>query len=187
LMILLQAECEDTGSVSSAKKREISKWAASRWFPVRYLNTQTEIWIRKLYWAVQHYTYILNILRVHLLLDQVAVGGLAVIVLAIGPKVWKFKPCRGLWIFNGDKNSQHDFFRGGSKVDGPMSKILRHVKDPYSREEIFVGKINGHLLSSISCFAARCLSLLVTAREFWWVNQELLELRWGSRIDQWWS
>jgi hypothetical protein len=25
LMILLQAECEDTGSVSSAKKREISK------------------------------------------------------------------------------------------------------------------------------------------------------------------
>jgi hypothetical protein len=28
--------------------------------------------------------------------------------------------------------------------------------------------------------------LLVFARELWWINQECLELRWGSTTDQKW-
>jgi hypothetical protein len=34
----------------------------------------------------------------------VGLGGLVVIVLAIGPKVIDFKPGRGRWIFEGDRN-----------------------------------------------------------------------------------
>jgi hypothetical protein len=33
------------------------------------------------------------------------------------------------WTFKGDKNPQHTFLRTGSKAEGPMSKMLRHVKD----------------------------------------------------------
>jgi hypothetical protein len=35
---------------------------------------------------------------------QVGLGGLVVIVLAIGPKVRGFKPGQGWWAFKGDKN-----------------------------------------------------------------------------------
>jgi hypothetical protein len=34
----------------------------------------------------------------------IALGGLVVTVLATGPKVRGFDPCRGRWIFKGDKN-----------------------------------------------------------------------------------
>jgi hypothetical protein len=34
----------------------------------------------------------------------VVLGGVLVIVLSAGPKVGGFKPSRGRWIFNGDKN-----------------------------------------------------------------------------------
>jgi hypothetical protein len=40
-----------------------------------------------------------------------------VIVFVIESKVSGLKtPCRGRWIFKGDKNPQHDFFRKGSAV-----------------------------------------------------------------------
>jgi hypothetical protein len=42
-------------------------------------------------------------------------------VLATGPKVRRFKPCRGRGILKGDKNPQHGFIRRGSKAAGPMS------------------------------------------------------------------
>jgi hypothetical protein len=42
-------------------------------------------------------------------------------VLAIGPKVRRFKLGRGRWNFKGDKNPQHAFFQRGSKAVGPMS------------------------------------------------------------------
>jgi hypothetical protein len=35
---------------------------------------------------------------------QVILGGVMVIVLAIGPKVREFKPGRERWMFKGDKN-----------------------------------------------------------------------------------
>jgi hypothetical protein len=46
----------------------------------------------------------------------IVLGGLVVIVLAIGLKVRG----RGLWIFMGDTNPYHDFLRRGSKAVGPM-------------------------------------------------------------------
>jgi hypothetical protein len=54
-------------------------------------------------------------------LNLVGLGGLVLIVLAIGAKVRGFKPGRGRWIFMGDKNLQHDFLRWGSKPVTPMS------------------------------------------------------------------
>jgi hypothetical protein len=51
----------------------------------------------------------------------VLLGGLMVIVVAIGPMVCGFKPGRERWIFKGDKNPQHDFPRRGSKTVGLMS------------------------------------------------------------------
>jgi hypothetical protein len=39
----------------------------------------------------------------------VVLGGLIVIVLAIGPRVREFKPGCERLIFKGDKNPQHDF------------------------------------------------------------------------------
>jgi hypothetical protein len=44
---------------------------------------------------------------------KVALGGLAVILLATGPKVRGFKTGGGRLIFKSDKNPQHDFL--GSK------------------------------------------------------------------------
>jgi hypothetical protein len=42
-------------------------------------------------------------------------------MLAIGHKVYGFKPDRGQWIFKGNKNLQHNFLWRGSKAIGPMS------------------------------------------------------------------
>jgi hypothetical protein len=52
---------------------------------------------------------------------EVVLGGLVVSVLAIGPKVRGYKPGRGRWIFQADKNPQHTFLRMGSKAGGRMS------------------------------------------------------------------
>jgi hypothetical protein len=50
-------------------------------------------------------------------------------VLAIENNVRGFKPGRGRWIFNGDKNPQHAFLQMGNKA--PRLNILRHVKEPF--------------------------------------------------------
>jgi hypothetical protein len=44
---------------------------------------------------------------------EVVLGGLVVSVLAIGPKVRRYKPGRGRWTFKADKNPQHTFLRMG--------------------------------------------------------------------------
>jgi hypothetical protein len=54
-------------------------------------------------------------------INRVDLGGLVVIVLAVGPKVGGFKAGRGRRIFKSDKNPLHDFLRRGSKAVGPMS------------------------------------------------------------------
>jgi hypothetical protein len=59
--------------------------------------------------------------RISFELFFVVLGSVMASVLAIGPKVRGFKSDQGLWIFKGDKNSQHDFLRRGSKVVGPIS------------------------------------------------------------------
>jgi len=45
-------------------------------------------------------------------------------VLAIGREVHGFKPCRVLLVSKGDKNSQYDFLRRGSKTVVPRNKFL---------------------------------------------------------------
>jgi hypothetical protein len=58
--------------------------------------------------------------------------GLMVIVLAIGPRVCGFKQGRERWIFKGNKNSYHYFFKKGEvKPSVPCREILRHVKYPF--------------------------------------------------------
>jgi hypothetical protein len=53
--------------------------------------------------------------------SEVALGGLVVIVIAIGHKVHGLKPDRGQWNFKGDKNPQHAFLRRRNKAIGAMS------------------------------------------------------------------
>jgi hypothetical protein len=53
--------------------------------------------------------------------DFVDLGGLVVSVLATGPKVRRFDPDRGRWIFKGNKNPEHNFLRRGSKAVSPTS------------------------------------------------------------------
>jgi hypothetical protein len=59
----------------------------------------------------------------------------------------------------------------GLKPLTPCRKILRSVKDPYSVKEILVGQIQGEFLGQFSLLCYY-VSLLVTARELWWVEQE---------------
>jgi hypothetical protein len=52
--------------------------------------------------------------------EYVAIGGLIISVLAIGPKVHGFKPGRGTGTFKGDTNPQHAFLQRGSEAVGYM-------------------------------------------------------------------
>jgi hypothetical protein len=67
-------------------------------------------------------------------IEQVVLGCVMFILLAIGPKVRGFKPGRGRWVFKGDTNPQHVFLRKGIKPSVPCRKILRHVKDRFRCE-----------------------------------------------------
>jgi hypothetical protein len=60
----------------------------------------------------------------------VALGGLMVIVLAIGPKVLGFKPGEDYRCSRAMKICSTTSFGGEVKPAEPC-KILRHVKDPY--------------------------------------------------------
>jgi hypothetical protein len=62
---------------------------------------------------------------------NVFLGGVVVIVFAIGPKVRGLKPGQRRWIFKGDRNPQHDFIRREAKPSVQCRKILRLVKNPY--------------------------------------------------------
>jgi hypothetical protein len=57
----------------------------------------------------------------------VVLGGVMVIVLAIGTKVRGFKPGQERWIFRAIKIHSSG---GEVKPSAPCHKILRHVKDP---------------------------------------------------------
>jgi hypothetical protein len=60
---------------------------------------------------------------------RVVFGGIVVIVLAIGPKVFGFKPGRGRWILRAI-NPYHDFFVREVKPSVPCRNVLRHVRIP---------------------------------------------------------
>jgi hypothetical protein len=53
--------------------------------------------------------------------ERVALSGVMVSVIVIGPTVRGLRPGRGQWIFKGDINPQHAFLRRGSKAFGLMS------------------------------------------------------------------
>jgi hypothetical protein len=79
-----------------------------------------------------------------------------VIVLVIGPKVRVFKPGRGRWIFNGDKNPYYDFLRGEIKALVPCRKILWNFKEPYEYErDTSPAKLTDISYQVYSCFATR--------------------------------
>jgi hypothetical protein len=114
-----------------------------------------------------------------------APGGLMVSVLDIGPKVRGFKRCRGRFIFKGDTSSTTSF-GGEVKPSVACRSTLLHVEESYSYEKsYFVSKIHGNFSPIFICLGTR--RLLTIARELWWMNQALLELRWRCIIDQKWS
>jgi hypothetical protein len=58
-------------------------------------------------------------------------------------------------------------------------KILRHVKDPSEHDrDISPIKLTDISRQLSSCFVTRCL--LIFSRELWWMNQEILQLRWRT-------
>jgi hypothetical protein len=70
------------------------------------------------------------------------------------------------------------YFGGELKTAVQCRKILWHAKDFYNMKGMLVVKIHRHFSPIFSCFATGCL--LVTAREVWGFDQELLQLTWIS-------
>jgi hypothetical protein len=69
-----------------------------------------------------------------------------IIVLAIGQKVRGFKPSRGLDFLRAITIWTLSSFKGEVKPTVPCRKFSRHIKGPYSMNEIFVAKF-----TDISC------------------------------------
>jgi hypothetical protein len=90
--------------------------------------------------------------------DLVALGGQVVIVLATGPKFRRFKLGRGQWIFNGEV-----------KPSAPCRKSLRRVKEPTSMKDILRRQNSLPFLAKFLLLGYQ-ESVLVTARERWWMN-----------------
>jgi hypothetical protein len=63
-----------------------------------------------------------EVVEIHLSVSEIDffLGGIMIIVFAIGPKVCGFIPSQERWIFEGDKSPYRDFLRRGSKAVGPM-------------------------------------------------------------------
>jgi hypothetical protein len=93
----------------------------------------------------------------------VALCGLVVSVLAIGPKVGGFKLGRGHRTFKYYRKPQLDFLRREVKSSVPCRKILRHIKDPYSMKEIRSRQNSRKFVAKFFLLRYQ-LSLLVTAR-----------------------
>jgi hypothetical protein len=104
-----------------------------------------------------------------------------VIALVIRPKVREFKSDLRRWVLRAINIHSTASFLGEVKLSAPSRKILRHVKNPYGMKHT----CRPNSGTSRQVFLAFLLDvLLVTAREFWWVNHESLEPRFGSTIDQ---
>jgi hypothetical protein len=92
----------------------------------------------------------------------VILGGLVVIVLAIGPKVRRLKPGRGRWILRAIKLWSTTSFGGEVKPSVQCCKILRYVKFSGGWQRYFSDKINGRFSPSFSVLPF-LVSLLVFA------------------------
>jgi hypothetical protein len=85
-------------------------------------------------------------------------------VLAIKPKVHRFKPGQGRLIFHGNKICSTTNFEGKVKLSATSYKILWHVTDPCSRLNswTFLAKV----------LPASLLGVHWLLPELWLVNQE---------------
>jgi hypothetical protein len=57
---------------------------------------------------------------------DIAFGAILVIVLAIGPKIPRFKLGQGRWIFKGDKTPQKDFLGREGKAVGRFNDMIKN-------------------------------------------------------------
>jgi hypothetical protein len=103
----------------------------------------------------------------------VALCGVVVSALAVGPKVRGFTPGRIRWIFNNVKIRSTNSFWGEIKPSFPCRNTLRHVKDPYRYEnKYFVRKIHGHFSPNVSSFATRRLSRSLPEISDGWISND---------------
>jgi hypothetical protein len=69
-----------------------------------------------------------------------------------------------------------------AKPSVPCCKILRYVKYPYSMKVILLRQ-NLRTFLAMLFLLRYYVSLLICARELWWMNKDYLKFRWGSTID----
>jgi hypothetical protein len=121
----------------------------------------------------------------------IALSGLVVIVLAIGSKIRGVQTRQKTMDIMGDNNTQHDFLRRESKdVGSHVARIDGMLKTLLSTKEILRRRKNPWLFLAKFLLLRYQVSLRVTVREPWWMNDERLEIRWGGggyRIDQSWN
>jgi hypothetical protein len=127
--------------------------------------------------------------KTYFVVYSVALGGVMLIVLAIGPKVHGFRHLEERCILKGAKNPWHDIFRWGVKPSAPCRKFLQHVEDPltYNRDtdvedpltyDRDTDRQNSAAISRPTSphFATRRLCCYQN-RELQWMYREWLQLR----------
>jgi hypothetical protein len=107
---------------------------------------------------------------------EVILAGLLIIVLAIGPKVHRFKPGQGQWIFKGDKKIHSmTSFREEVKLSALCRNILRHVKDPrrVHKNNLIRTRDKDDLPYITLCWAGRLLCRGTTEAKLSQLSQDL--------------
>jgi hypothetical protein len=92
----------------------------------------------------------------------IALGGIAVIVLATGPKVRGFKPGQGRWILRVIKSVARLPSEGKSSRRSHVVDV-RHVKETYKHEKM-LRRQNSAAISHPCFLASQLGSLVVTIR-----------------------
>jgi hypothetical protein len=96
----------------------------------------------------------------------------------LDPIFTRSNPVEDAGFFKGDKNPEYDFLRRGSKAI--ICKILRYVKESHEYErDASWAEFTGHFLAKFLVLRY-FISLLVTARELWWTNQEWMITQMGT-------
>jgi hypothetical protein len=104
------------------------------------------------------------------LVEQCRFGGVAISVLATGPKNSGFEPRQGDVLLSAIKIRSTPSFGWEVKPEVLCHKILQHVKDPlryFGYEKARFSLLRPFLLLAPDISAGR------TSREFWWTSQEL--------------
>jgi hypothetical protein len=105
-------------------------------------------------------------------------------MLATGPKARGFKPGWGQWTLRAINIRSMTSFRQEVSLRFHVVRFYGILKNPAEYEK----DISSAKFTAISrqVLLLRYLaSLMVTARELWWMNRELLELKWGTAFQKW--